>query len=371
MHCWIELDGKALVHNYQALAAAAAPAIAVPVVKSNAYGHGLREIVGLLLTMQPEWIAVNYLFEARTIRDLGYQGRILCVGPLLPDELSAAFEDEVDIFIGYEDLLAAWLATSRKPRAHIKIDTGMGRQGFYAEHASTIAERLKPHATSVIGLASHFANVEDVTKHTYADTQLNRFASAFDTFTKHGFNLIPHIASSASSIILPKSRYSLTRIGISLYGQWPSSATKLSHFAMKGEELTLKPVLSWRTRIIGTKEVPAFEYIGYGCTYRSNHPMRVAVLPVGYNEGYPRLAGSKGSYVLVRGSRCPIVGRLCMNMMMIDVTHLPPLPTGERVTLIGADGDEFLDAAQVAAWADTIDYELLTKLNPQMPRKIQ
>lgn len=372
MRCRIELSTAALLNNYRLFHNVHQSSVMVPVLKSNAYGHGLEAVYRILQSENPSWIGVNYLFEAQQLRAFGHRGRILIVGPVRHGDLAEAATSDCDILLTDQAMKAAWLVAPRKPRIHVKFDTGMSRQGFLPEEAAALAMELLPYRSLVCGIASHFANVEDVLEHGYADKQLGLFQQSVAAFRQAGHtDILAHIASSASSLIMERSHHNLARVGIALYGLWPSQATRLSYLNLHQTVLDLKPVLQWRTEVASTKSVKAGQFIGYGCTYRANHPMTIAVLPVGYYEGYPRLASNRGSYVLIKGQRCPIVGRICMNMMMVDVSHVGPLDVGETVTLIGQDGDEMLDAATVAEWAQTIHYELLSRLNPLIPREIK
>ncbi len=343
----------------------------IPVVKSNAYGHGLKEIYQGLAALQPEWLAVNYLAEAETLRQLGHSGRIMVVGPVSPNDCDVAFTLEADIFLTEEHLLQNWLKTpdNRRPRAHLKIDTGMSRQGFSPEQTPVLIERLKDHKEHLVGLCSHFSNVEDVLEQTYANYQLDTFTKVLQSFTKAGFTLISHMAASSSALLMQSSLFDLIRIGISIYGLWPSRATQLSFLQSFGQLVELQPVLRWKTEVAIVKTVHAGQFIGYGCTYKALRDMTIAVLPVGYFEGYPRLCSNR-AHVLIQGQRCPIVGRICMNMMMVDISHVVKVQTGDMVTLIGSDGDEHLDASQIGEWANTIHYEILTQLNPSIPRRV-
>lgn len=371
MRSWIHLDAEALRHNYRALKNQAAPAAFVPVIKSNGYGHGLEQVYAILKSEKPEWFAVNYVTEAKTLRRLGYGGRLLVVGPTAPRELEEAAALRLEIILGDAALYTAWRQLARRPAVHIKFDTGMSRQGFFVGDAPRLAEELAPYKGEVQGICSHFANVEDVLEHDYALLQMKRFQEAADPFKVKGFKLLRHIASSASTLLLKESLFDLARVGISLYGVWPAPKTRLSFLQVNPKLLELKPVLEWKTEIASVKPVAGGDYIGYGCTFRAIHDMKVAVLPVGYYEGFPRIAGHSHSYVLIQGKRCPVVGRICMNMMMVDVSHLPGVQSGESVTLIGRSGDETLDAATVAEWAQTIHYELFARLCPDIPRLLR
>lgn len=247
----------------------------------------------------------------------------------------------------------------------------MSRQGFLPNQIDTLIESLTDkYRENLYGLCSHFANVEDVLEQEYALLQLQRFQEATKKFQKAGFKLSTHLASSASTLLSFKTHFSMTRTGISLYGLWPSDKTKLSYHNQNHKLVNLQPVLSWYTHVAMTKTIEEGTFIGYGCSYRANKKLKLAVLPVGYYEGYPRLAGSRGAYVLIRGKRCPVIGRICMNMMMVDITHVEQLEDKEKVTLIGRDQSETITAAELASWADTIHYELLCCLNPDIPRRI-
>jgi alanine racemase len=371
VRCWIELNAAALKHNVEIFRKLAGSSLMVPVIKSNAYGHGLKEIYSILAAQQPEWLGVNYLSEAESLRKLGYQNRILVVGPIHPQSGPDAFRLQADIFLGEENTLQEWINTpaEQKPRAHLKIDTGMSRQGFLPEQAAALISRLDAHKEKLVGICSHFSNVEDVLEQTYANQQIDAFTSVVHQFRSAGFQLISHIAASSSALIMQSSRFDLVRVGISTYGLWPSRATQLSFLQSFGRLVDLEPVLRWKTEVAIVKDVHAGQFIGYGCTYKALRDMTIAVLPVGYYEGYPRLASNRG-HVLIRGQRCPIVGRICMNMMMVDISHVTAVKPGEVVTLIGTDGNEQIEAAHIGEWADTIHYEIVTQLNPAIPRRV-
>ena len=368
MFCWIELDASNLIHNYRLLGRLATPAAVIPIIKSNAYGHGLPEIYHILAREQPTLLGVNYLFEAELLRTHGYAGRILCVGPVATESLAPAQRAQVEIFVGSKEILVHWLNMDAKPNIHIKFDTGMSRQGFHPQEAADVASALLPHLPFIKGVCSHFANVEDVLEQEYALHQLASFKQARDTMRSLGITVPAHIASSASALILKDSQFDHVRTGISLYGLWPARATRLSFSKLFNNVEPLRPVLSWRAKITSIQNVAKDCYIGYGCTFKAIKNMQIAILPVGYYEGYPRLAGEHASHVLIHGTRCPVVGRVCMNMMMADVSHLFHPKAGDVVTLIGKDGTEEIEAELFAGWAGTIHYEALTRLNPSIPR---
>ncbi len=366
----ITIHAEALRRNYSFFESRVGRERLAAVVKSNAYGHGLRQVYEVLAPLNPAWLCVNYLVEAMELRTLGFKGRILVCGPFTPEQISAAVQAEADVFIGTPEALAAVLASPAPVRMHLEFDTGMSRQGFAPSKAAEIADQVSRRPEVVAGVCTHFANVEDVLEHNYATRQLQKFEQARLAFVARGLKPLFHTASSASTLILPESVMDLHRVGISLYGQWPSQATRLSFLNESGDVDGLEPVLSWRAPLTSVIEIEAGQYVGYGCTFRASRKMRIAVIPVGYYEGFPRATSGSSAYALVQGARCQIVGRVCMNMMMLDVTEVPTAKVGDMAVLIGKDGAEYLSAGEVAGWADTIHYELLARLNPDIPRKV-
>lgn len=375
---WIEINKKALIHNFEAFLKVTGKSRLGLVLKSNAYGHGLPEIYKALSEHHSNelftgcYLITNYFSEAKELRDLGFSGKLLIVGPIPSENLQEYYQkcekEKIEVTIGNHESLTAWLSSVKKPKVHIKFDTGMSRQGFFTEEAEKVVAMIASNKNNIVGICTHFANVEDVLEHDYADQQLKKFGEAYQAFHDAGIEVLRHSASSASCLLLEESRFDLCRVGISLYGMWPSKATRLSFLQKFNQVLELLPVLSWKTHITTIKVVKSGQFIGYGCTVRANQDMKIAVLPIGYFEGFPRLASDARSYVLIQGSRCQIVGRICMNMMMVDVSHLSNTKVGNIVTLIGTDGSEYISANDLAGWAQTINYELLSRLHPSISR---
>ncbi|MEY4632331.1 MAG: Alanine racemase [Pseudomonadota bacterium] len=370
----ITIDANALRRNYRFFESRVGRERLAVVLKSNAYGHGLKQVYEVLAQLNPAWICVNYLDEARRLRGFGYQGRLLVCGPFMPDQVQAAADAAADVFVGTHEALAAVLASTSPVRIHLEFDTGMSRQGFAPSEASTLAGQLATHVANrpelLSGVCTHFANVEDVLEHEYADKQLAHFADVRAAFVARGMKPLFHAASSASTLILPDSIMDLHRVGISLYGQWPSQATRLSFLSTSGDVDGLQPVLSWGARLTSVIDIGPGQYVGYGCTFRATRKMRIGVVPVGYYEGFPRSVSGSQAYVLVEGARCSVVGRVCMNMTMVDVTEVAGAKVGMPAILIGRQGGESIHASELAAWGDTIHYEILTRLNPEIPRRI-
>jgi alanine racemase len=266
------------------------------------------------------------------------------------------------------------LADRRKVqvKTHLKLETGTNRQGVseselpgfaavYQKHAGL----MKPH-----GAATHFANIEDTTSHDYAEQQLKCFSRLLKQMAALKIKpRLRHTACSAALILFDKTRFELVRPGIAAYGHWPSKETYLSYRLQGGSNDLFHPVLSWKTRVTQVKQVPADSFVGYGCTYRTTARTRLAVLPIGYADGYDRQL-SNLAYVLINGRRAPVRGRVCMNLTMVDITDIKGVRMGDEVTLIGRNGDEVLTAEQLASWAGTINYEILARLSPLIERVI-
>ena len=220
----------------------------------------------------------------------------------------------------------------------------------------------------LIGAATHYANIEDTTNHSYAEYQLETYKRMIATIEKAGFKLkIKHTASSAASLLFSKTHYDMIRFGISLYGLWPSKETYLSYRLAGGKNNLLKPALTWKTRVTQIKKVPRGSFIGYGCTYRTTADSKIAILPIGYFDGYDRNISNLG-YVLIKGQRAPVRGRVCMDIIMVDVTNIAGVKLEDEVVLLGRQGDEVITAEQMAGWAQTINYEIISRINPLLPR---
>lgn len=371
MDNWIEVNSKALQNNYKIFQSLSLTSLIAPVLKSNAYGHGLQQCFEALEPLNPEWLCVNYLSEAQSLRDLGFVKRILLVGPLFEEEgLKLAANLNVDVLLFSIEQLRLWCSLPKKPKAHLELETGLNRLGFCKEQLSEVSE-LVEDKKQIAGVGMHFANVEDVQDDDYANLQFSRFEAYVELLEDQGFEFaLKHASASAPFLLFAEARLDMCRLGISLYGLWPSNQTRLSFLAKSNKLPDLQPVLSWKTQIAQIKEVRKGESIGYGCTFKATYNMKIAVLPLGYNEGYSRRMGEDASYVLVRGQRAPVVGRICMNMFMVDVSHVKNVQLNDTVVLLGRDKDETLSAEQLASWSKTIHYELLTRLHGDINRRI-
>lgn len=380
---WIELDGAALRANLGAFRQRAGGAAVGAVVKGNAYGHGfdaclptLHAAADVLYVIRPEEALAVRAWEAAT----GAPRRdVLVIGALVPEEAVALARADVAVVLADPDfggLAAAVRAAGAPPlRAHVHVDTGLSREGFRPEALLDGLAPLDaaPEGFVVEGLLTHFADVEDVTDQVAARAQLAAFADGaarLDGWLAargRPRRLVRHTAASAAALVLPESRHDVVRIGISAYGLWPSVETRISARALGGPEVELRPVLAWRCPSQIVKRIPAGASVGYGGTHTCDFDTTIAVLPVGYWDGYPR-ALSNRAYVLVRGHRCRVLGRVMMNHVVVDVTRVAE--PGDRVvaTLVGRDGDQAVSADDLAGWAATISYEITTRLGPHLRR---
>ncbi len=379
---WIELSRRALDTNITTFRALAGHGRIAAVLKGNAYGHGL---IASLPLVHPKVDAIDVITpeEALTIRaweDAEGQARrkVLVLGATSQEDHLALARADVAVVVA-ESGFAASLPSLRRAGlrlpVHIHLDTGLGREGFtQAALLRGEADFLKDAADvlSIDGVMSHFANTEDVTEQEYARHQLATFAAGVELLEQRAGvppEVPHHVAASAAALVLPSARLDVVRVGISLYGLWPSTETRLSARVVLGTLPTLLPVLAWRSPSQVVKWLPGGSYVGYGCTWRCASDTRVAVLPVGYWDGYPRLASGK-AHVLVHGQRCPVLGRVMMNHLIVDVTHATPDDRPLVATLLGRDGEETVSAELLASWAQTIHYETLTRLGPHLRRTV-
>lgn len=373
---WIELDGAALTENvavFRSVLSSDTGLLAV--VKANAYGHGIREVASCLGDVV-DWFGVHTAGEARQLRRSGVRHPILVMGVVPPGELRD-LDAGIHLLVSSEAALD-WVADYRGVSGislpiHLKVDTGTKRQGVDRFELENLINRALGRRLEIVGLATHFANIEDTLEHEFARLQLQRFNDCLDQATTllGGRPAHVHAACSAASLLFRETDFTLARVGISLYGHWPSRETRLSWMLEHGREGPgLRPALSWRAIVGQLQTVSTGETVGYGRTWTALRQTKLAVIPVGYADGYPRALGNRAR-VAIRGAEAPVVGRVCMNIMMADVTDIPGVAIGDRVTLIGSDGDVTISAEDLAAQAGTINYELLARLSPAIPRSIR
>ena len=376
MLSWVEVDAGAILSNLKEFRRRVGPEVEIgAVVKSNAYGHGMLEVSRVVLEAGLTWLCVNNVEEALRLRQAGYSGRALILGYVPLDALAPVVEHNLRLVVYNRETLERLdrLATEAglTVLVHLKIETGTHRQGVDEADVPAIVERIvASRGLRLEGACTHFANIEDTTDHSYAERQIATFHRVIERIRASGVDVpVVHAACSAATLLFTRTHLDLARLGIALYGIWPSKETYVSCLERGKPALDLHPALTWKTRIAQVKTVAEGSYLGYGCTFRTTRESRIAVLPIGYHEGYDRQL-SNTAHVLVRGRRAPVRGRVCMNMCLVDVTDVPGVALEDEVVLLGTQGDEHLRAEQLAEWCGTIPYEILARIHPALPRVV-
>ena len=363
----VEIDLEALEHNFRVLEAllSGSGARMLAVVKSDAYGHGIVEVSKALEALGAWGFGISEIEEGHILRDAGISSPILLMSGLCPGT-----EDEViklDLITGIPDkallnaLERAAAKAGRRARVHLKVDTGMGRLGLSgSEFQEVLNERSAWPHLEFQGIFSHFS-AADTPEDPLNQEQIDRFTRML-RMAEHG-GWIPdavHMANSAGLIHFPQARFNLARPGIALYGAYPGDASR--------HKVNLRPVMSFKSKVISLKDVPEGFTVSYGHTFVTARASRIGVVPVGYDDGYPRRLSNRGR-VLVRGRSCPVVGRICMKALMVDLTGVDGASTGDDVVLLGSQHGATITVEEVAQWADTISYELLCLLGTRNQRR--
>lgn len=369
---WIELDADALSHNFATFRSLIPPRTKLQwVVKANAYGHGLEPMVGLAQENRIDVLGVHAVGEAERARDAGWTGPIHLLGPTARTKLDRIRSLNLETVVFDLETLAAIDQIgdhAHRIGVHLKLETGTHRQGILAEDLPDFVRFLE-HARGVrlAGVSMHFANIEDTTDHRFARTQLARFEELSGPLRERFPEAIRHTACTAAVLTMPETHFEMVRVGIGSYGYWPSRETLVACRDRIGRPISLRPVLSWKARIGQLRIIPSGSYVGYGCSDRVGRITRLAVLPIGYSDGYDRGLSRLG-HVLVRGRRAPILGRICMNILMVDVTDVPDVAREDEIVLLGNQEEESVNATDLAEQIQTISYEVLARLSPTLPR---
>jgi len=372
----IEVSRLAILHNLNTIRKIVGNGVSIaPVMKACAYGHGYHQMLEILKDEKIRFFAVHSIDEADTLYAENPDIPILILGHVPLENLGLAVERDWRLTVYNTetiDKLAEMTSATGKPAyIHIKLETGTNRQGIDRSALPEFLSKVgKSDGIVIEGVSMHFANIEDTTDHSFARKQLAEYNDLLTIFNKRKIEIpIRHTASSAASLLFEETHFDMIRFGISLYGLWPSKQTYLSYLMSNKKNSLLQPALTWKSIISQLKDVPAGDYIGYGCTYRTTSDSRIAIIPLGYFDGYDRKL-SNIAHVLIRGKRAPVRGRICMNIFMVDVTHIPDATLEDEVVLLGNQGDERISAEQLADWAGTINYEIVSRINPMLPRVI-
>ncbi len=366
---WAEVDLDAIHGNVERMMANLSPEVKlIAVVKMDGYGHGAVPIAHELEDMSCLYgFAVATVEEALILRGSGIRKPILVLGYTFPDTYEKLAREDIRPAVFREDMLPglsrAAAACGRPFKIHIKVDTGMNRIGIRPDETglSFVKACMETPGLEIEGIFTHFARADETDK-SWAEAQLASFLSFCDRVEKETGLRIPmrHCSNSAGIVELPQAGLDAVRAGIILYGLWPSCE-------VKRDVVALRPALSLYSRIIFIKEVKAGAQISYGGTFTAKEDMRVATVPAGYGDGYPRSLSGRG-YVLIAGKRAPILGRVCMDQFMVDVTHIEEAKENGLVTLIGTDGEETISMEELGELSGRFNYELACCLNRRVPR---
>jgi alanine racemase len=362
---WVEVDLGAIAHNLRVLRRHLGDAVHVTaVVKADGYGHGAVPVSDVALAGGADLLGVACVEEALELRAAGIDAPILVLSAVLPEVIDGALDADVALTVGdvaFAHVLAAKSqARGATARAHVKIDTGMSRLGLPVEQAvEGIIEIASLEGIRLEGVCTHFPSADDDPEFTSA--QVRTFGQIIAELGRRGVRPpCLHLANSAAAIGLPESRFNRVRIGLAMYGLHGSAAAPWP--------LDLRPALSLKARVTSVRALAAGATVSYGRTYRADRPTTLATVPIGYADGYSRALSNRGA-MLVRGRRCPIVGRVCMDATMIDIGALSDAGVGEEVVVYGRQGSERIAVEEVAALLDTIPYEIVCAIGKRVPRR--
>ncbi len=361
---WVEVDLGALRHNYRVLKRRLAAGTKVMVaVKANAYGHGLVEVAQVLVGAGVDYLGVACVDEGIVLRRNGVRVPALNLGAFFPQDVKPMLRHDIAATVTDIDMARLLNAAARrmrkKARVHIKVDTGMGRLGFWHEEAeSLIVQLCGLRNLCVDGLYTHFPSADS--DEAFTRSQIAVFCALIDKLAIHGVTIpLKHTANSMAVVGFEAAHFNLVRPGLAVYGLHPKDE-------LMGR-LDIKPVLSFKTRVAHVKRVAKGRSVSYGRTYVAPRDTVIAILPVGYGDGYNRLLSNRGA-VLIRGVRCPIVGVVCMDQTMVDVGRVPGVRQGEEAVLIGRQKNAIIRAEEIAQLCHTIPYEVICWISPRVPR---
>lgn len=359
----VEVDLKLLTDNYNKIKQHVAGARMMPILKANAYGHGLVRVAQLMQELKADYIGVAVLEEGLLLRENRIKIPILVLGGIWGNQIPIFLKHDLIITassigkLKQIDELAGQMKI--KAKVHLKIDTGMERIGVHYYTAEKfLEEAIKYTNIKIDGIYSHLANSE-LKDTAYTHLQLDRFNEVLRFFEKYSIEMpVRHIANSGAILQMPEANLDLVRPGIMLYGVYPSNETAKTIF--------VKPALTWKSLVVYFKVIKAGHSVGYGSTWKSDHDVRTVTVPVGYGDGYMRSMSNKAE-VLIKGKRYPIVGTFSMDQIVVNIEN-DSVYNGDEVILIGSDGTSKITVEELADWAGTIPYEILTNINTRVPR---
>lgn len=367
LRTWLEVNRKAIRDNYNTFRKIIGPkCLLLSVVKSNAYGHGLVDFSHEVEKLGVDWLGVDSVVEGESLRKAGIKTPILVLGYTLPSKIKSAIENNISLAVSdFETLKSLKKIKGGKLKIHLKIDTGMHRQGFFISEIPEVIKILKScPSVELEGVFTHFSSAKNPAFPAVTNKQIEDFKKAVGLLEATGFKgFIKHVAATAGAIIFPQSHFDMVRVGIGMYGIWPAKET---YEAFKNK-IKLSPVLSWKTVVGPLKNLPKGSKVSYDLTEELIRNSKIAILPVGYWHGFPRSLSSIGR-VLINGKEVKVLGRVTMDMIIVDVTDVEDIKMGDEVVLIGKGGKVEISADDLAYLTDGSSYEIVTRLNPLMRR---
>lgn len=370
---WVEVSKKAVFHNIGVFRKSVGKNVKIAaVVKANAYGHGLREIVPLIAD-KVDVLAVDNIDEAKIIREIDKNVPVLVLGYTTLANINWPIENNVSFVIYNMETLKKIVALKCKSRAkiHLKIETGLNRQGIQKKNLTAFLKFIKKHkdAINLEGAYTHYANIEDTLDPSFAMKQLSEFKNALKIIKKAGFNPpLIHTAASAGALLYPGARFTMVRVGFGVYGWWMSIETRVSLMA-KNKNLLLKPALTWKSIVAQIKTINVGESVGYGQTWFASRKTKIAIIPVGYSDGFDRKLSNIGR-VIIKGHHANVIGRVAMNMIVVDITDIKNVKLEDEVALLGNMDGLKVSADEIAKKIGTINYEVVSRISPLLPRII-
>lgn len=376
---YIHIGSKALGNNVQFLQELLGTGTRISaVVKGNAYGHGVSVVLPALEKSGIDHFSVYSSAEAReTYHYLSAGSTLMIMGFVDPTDLDWILDHRVEFYVSgpsqLKEVIHRARRLDRQAIVHLELETGMYRTGFTVADLKTAVSLLCSSGDRVIlrGITSHFAGAESIANYTRIKKQFTLFNRLVRSLKQEGITAeLRHIASSAAAINYPETRLDLVRSGILIYGYWPTRETFMNYAQRKKERHDpLKRALSWHSKVMHIKEVPEGEFIGYGLSFQAQIPMKIAVVPVGYCNGYSRSLSNNG-HVIIREMRAPVIGLVNMNMIICDITEIPGVGTGDEVTLIGRQGSSVISFSSFAEMNNSLNYEILARLPENIDRQL-
>jgi len=364
---WAEVDLEAVAGNVRQIKRIVGPEVEIlAIVKANAYGHGALAVARTALGNGASACGIAAVNEAVQLREGGVDAPILVLGYTPTWLAEEALLHDVSLTLYDADAARAFSRVAadlrRTARVHVKVDTGMGRLGLLPEQVVPFVEEIRAlPGLDLEGIFTHFSVADDEDP-AYTHWQLNRFRGVLDRLAEIGVNFRQvHCANSAAALRLPEAHFTMVRLGLAMYGLHPSRHVPLP--------AGFRPALAWKTTVAQVKTLPPGSYVSYGNTYRTEQEETIAVIPVGYADGFRR-APTRWKEVLIHGQRAPLVGRVCMDQTMIQVSHIPNVRVGDEVVLIGRQGEDEISAEEAAGWLGTINYEVVSEILARVPRVV-